>query len=536
MSKIATYLNEHLMGEVLTTGSRIDSVSVDGGVLLERPEMLVEAANTSDIRKVARFCWQLAEKGHVLPVVVRGAGTGSNGAAISSGIVLSEEKYMNRVIGIDTKQRLIHVQAGASYDGTNMALSTHKGLTLPYSSYDGSNGTIGGAIASGSVGILSSRFGSIGSVVQKLEVVVSSGEVIQTGRLTKRELSVKKGLQTLEGEIYRQIDNLINDNSEPLKNISDSSKNTVGFSGISQVKRKDGSFDLTPLFVGSQGALGIISEAIIQAQFARPEFSVVVASYAKTIEAHEAADIALQQKISHVEIIDGRLLARAASHGKKRDYAPVESFKGAIVVAILDDYSAKIRERSAKKLKRELAKAIAKPISVVELSHTAPELAELMALRTIFSSSVAPGEVGPGVFSGIWLPTVNLDVYLTELKKLEAEYGVALPYSVDMTSGFLDLVPLFDIKKVSDRQKLIKIITAVADLTNKFNGNFAGHGGDGRLKGAVNQKFLSDEEKAIFAQIKVIFDPHNILNPGVKQEIDPKTLVTQLNSWSRAQV
>ena len=67
---------------------------------------------------------------------------------------------------------------------------------------------------------------------------------------------------------------------------------TVGYSGISRVKQKDGSFDLTPLFIGSQGSLGVICEVIMKAQFIRPEYSVVAASYKKLSDAQSAVELA----------------------------------------------------------------------------------------------------------------------------------------------------------------------------------------------------------------------------------------------------
>ena len=66
MNKVAAYLNEHLMGEVITQESVLRQVETDGGILVCRPEMIVRPVNVNDIRKVMRFCSQLAEKGHVL--------------------------------------------------------------------------------------------------------------------------------------------------------------------------------------------------------------------------------------------------------------------------------------------------------------------------------------------------------------------------------------------------------------------------------------------------------------------------------------
>jgi hypothetical protein len=149
---------------------------------------------------------------------------------------------MNHVVGIDPKQRLIHIQSGAMQSGAKMVLSTHSGMTLPSTSYTECDGTVGGGIASGAAGYLVSRYGRFGDSAKQLEVVLANGDVLQTNRLTKRDVNAKKGLHTFEGEIYRQIDNLITDN----KTLIDSLEvTTSGYSGIAKVKKKDGDATLT---------------------------------------------------------------------------------------------------------------------------------------------------------------------------------------------------------------------------------------------------------------------------------------------------
>ena len=87
MNKVAIYLRGHISGEVSTRDDVREAMSIDGGVLKQKPEMVIYPRNTNDIRKVARFSWQLAEKGHKLPITVRGAGTDATGATVRSGLM-----------------------------------------------------------------------------------------------------------------------------------------------------------------------------------------------------------------------------------------------------------------------------------------------------------------------------------------------------------------------------------------------------------------------------------------------------------------
>ncbi|PID32986.1 hypothetical protein CR969_03165 [Candidatus Saccharibacteria bacterium] len=530
MNKVATYLNEHLSGEVITQEAELNRVASDGSVLMDKPEMIVRPANVNDIRKVMRFCSQLAEKGHVLPVTVRGNGTDASGGALGRGIVIDMERYMNNIKGIDAKQQLIHVEAGAPYHGVNMALATHRGLTLPADKYYGQSGTIGGAISSGAAGSLVSRYGTVGESIQQLEVVLSNGEVLQTGRLSKRALGRKKGLTTLEGEIYRQIDNLLADNQETIDKISSDAKETAGHSGLSRVRGKDGSFDLTPLFVGSQGSLGVIGEVIMKSEFKRTHLTVVVSSHESWPDAQAAADLAEQCKAGAVELIDGRLYQRAAKLGKNLDYAPKEAFSGAVMLAIFDDFNERARARMSKKLIKKLDKTI-------EVSTLDIESSELVDLHSVLALSAQPAgasQVVPGAFAGLWLLPSHLDGFLGDLKKLEEDHKVELPVFVDVTSGFVDLLPIFAVNKVSERQKIIKLLADLTKVMAQHGGTIAGHGGDGRLKSGFVRKNADEAEVALWDSVKQVFDENNVLNPRVKSDLAPKELVSELNAWCRS--
>ena len=531
MNKVAKYLNEHLSGEVVSQDFALNQVEIDNGLVARRPEMVVRAASMNDIRKVMRFCSQLAEKGHILPVFVRGNGTDGTGAAVNKGIAIDEKSYMNHVVGIDPRQQLIHVQAGISLSAINAALSTHKGLGLPRTGYVAEDGTIGGAISTAPAGILSGTHGSLAKSIQQLEVVLSNGDVIQTGRVSRRELSKKKGLSTFEGEIYREIDNLISDNADLISQMDPSLPDTVGYSGISRVKQKDGSFDLTPLFVGSQGSLGVICEVIMKAQFVHPEYSVVAASYKRLADAQMAIELATRSKASSVELIDGRLFRQAAIAGKIVEWAPKECFKGVVVLAIFDEFSDRARSKAAKKLIRKLESSEAVDIKNVNLEEQ-----DIFSLHSVLALAEMPSEphmITPQAFSGILMAPEQMSVFIESMKPLEAKYGVNLPIFIDFSSDYIALYPTFDSKKVSERQKILQLLSELAQIVDKHNGSFAGFGGDGRLKANFIYKNLPDDEKQLYAKVKSIFDPSGVFNPGVKAEVQPKELAAELNMWCK---
>ena len=113
MNKIASYLNQHLLGEVTSAKSILKRYSTDGGVLAVDPEIVAFPRITTDIRKIARFTWQLAEKGHIVGLTARGFGGDVTGAAIGKGIVIDMSKQYDAILEVAVKDKLVHAQAGA---------------------------------------------------------------------------------------------------------------------------------------------------------------------------------------------------------------------------------------------------------------------------------------------------------------------------------------------------------------------------------------------------------------------------------------
>src|ERR1700749_1075813 len=112
MSKVAHYLQEHIVGEVITSVDARRYFSTDASIFTLAPAVIVYPRNENDVRKVTRFTWQLAEPGRVLPITARGGGTDQSGAAIGSGIILAFPAHMNRVLELDNKTGVVVVEPG----------------------------------------------------------------------------------------------------------------------------------------------------------------------------------------------------------------------------------------------------------------------------------------------------------------------------------------------------------------------------------------------------------------------------------------
>lgn len=527
MSKVAAYLQEHILGEVSTNPAVLNVMSTDASVLQITPEMVVYPRVTNDIRKVARFAYQLAEKGHVLSLTARGAGTDQTGAAIGKGIILALPAHMNTIFEFDTKQRLIRLQPGALAQSVNDALSLH-GMAIPSLPTSAAYSTIGGAVMNNASGPASGRYGDTNEWVHQLEVVLANGDVLQTERISKRDLSRKKGLQTFEGEIYRSIDNLIEDNRQLIADkLASDIRDNVGYSSIAKVKQKDGSFDLTPLIVGSQGTLGIVSEMIMKAQYVSKQQAVAAAVFGDKEVARDVLDQLSELTPTILEYFDGALFAEAAKQGKTYDfYKAANGLLGAVILVGFDDFSERTRQHKIKKVTK-----ILNAVGVQAVAAYGPEADQLLAIREVTAYSLSPAgkeASAPPIVDGAYVPKERFEDFQTAVSALAEKHRVTLPLHSRTLDGTIYTRPVLHLHKVGDKQKIFKILDEYSAIVDRHHGHLIGEAGEGRVKARFAYKQLDDDVLELFAAIKAVFDPNGILNPGVKQTTELRQLVAEL--------
>jgi FAD/FMN-containing dehydrogenase len=530
MSKIAQYLNEHILGEVITSESARNRFSKDGSILSIKPELIVNPKVTNDIRKIARFTWQLAEKGHAMPITVRGGGSDQTGAAIGSGIIINTSAHLDKVlyISLKNKDQFVHVQPGTNFSNLNRALLSND-MAIPATPSSANYSTIGGAVANNASGKIYGKYGIIGDFISRFEVVLANGDLIETSRITRRELSKKKGLQSFEGEIYRKLDALIEDNQKLIKEKITNNKDNVGYSGISRVKAKDGSFDLTPLLTGSQGTLGIISEIVLKTEFIYDNQSIIVASFKDTRVAHDAADAMMALNPSIVEIIDNSLFLSASETGKK--YPFVHNTSDAVNESILYLSFDGQNERAVNKVVKKALKKLSKLDTAIFTSanYAIEELESVREVSAVVLNSVTKETSVPPILNNASIDSLRREEFIAALKELGDKHHIDLPTQINWLNGIITVYPKLNLHSVGDKQKTFKIIGDYVDLVAKFDGSMSAQSGEGRLKATAIYSRLDPEILDLYKQIRTIFNPHDTLNPGVKQESDLKTLISQLN-------
>ena len=534
MSRIAQYLQEHLNGEVTDSLEVRRYFSTDSSILQMMPSVIVYPAGENDVRKTARFSWQLAQRGKTLPITARGAGSDTSGAAIGSGIIMVFTAHMNRILALDPKKEYVTLEPGITFGGLQQTLYTH-GLFLPPYPASSAYATIGGGLANNSIGEKSVKYGDMSKYVEKLSVVLANGEVIETGPIGKRELNRKLGLTTLEGDIYRGIDALIEENPEL---ISDEKKrlrsrhNRAGYN-IFDVKKK-GTFNLTPLFLGSQGSLGIITEATLHLVRHNPQSELALLSLDSLAELHDILPRLVGLNPSICEMINKTAVFEITRLSPNQLNGILDNpAAGMHIILEFDDG----KEGAQKKALKSLQKLADRTGSHLRIANNIEERDKINKLRravaTLFLETRGNSKAVP-VAEDVSLPLDRLVDFLNKAIGIYSAARLQPAIWGHAGDGVVRMHPVLDLAQIGDRQKLFKVSDAIYNTALTMGGSITAAAGDGRVRAPYIKHVYGDEAHQLMMQIKKVFDPYGILNRGVKTASaqDIKTIMRNQYSHS----
>lgn len=526
MGKIARYLNQLTVGNVFDNPEILEKYSTDYSALKIKPKFVAFPESTDDIRKLMRFFNQLSAKDIKVAVTPRGTGHDTGGAALTNGIIISTEK-LNKLLEIDPRDKLVHVQSGITLRELNTALSV-SGLTIPINA-DGDE-TIGGLISNCPVDSCSDKYGGIMDYVERIEVVLANGDCLQTNRLKKYAIAKKAVEKNAEGVIYRKLAKLIHDKQSLIDKIDNDTYELSGYHHVTEVSKKE-TMDLMPLFFGAQGTLGIISEVILKAAPMNNRPMRVVATFrdigAATVYMKEVQTMRPEK----LDFYDLKIIREARETGKNLDGVIKRLEEGFVVYTCFS-------ERPASKLKKIMTMRDKFPRStkfIFEKPETRTTLNEFDNSLVNYLSYIKKGERVP-ILTDFYLPVENIEAFLKDLEVLGEKLELDLALYGSFATGIFNLRPKFDLEAEDYRKKATTFLRAGAYIINRQGGKLAGGTPEGRLKAVTVNAEMPEPEQELYKEIKKIFDPNEILNPDVKLGAVSKFTLTHFRDTNQPRI
>ncbi|MCP8319961.1 MAG: anaerobic glycerol-3-phosphate dehydrogenase subunit C [archaeon] len=487
------------------------------------PMGIVIPNDEEDVIKVVNYA-----HAHKIPITARGSGSSLAGQALGEGIIIDFSKYMNKILEINEKESYVRVQPGVVLADLNKALSRINKFFPP----DPSSGnwcTIGGMIANNSGGARSAKYGDTRAYTISLKIVLANGEVITTKPIKLYSDEWKKIIEskTLESEVYRRLREIYEENQNLIEeSYPKVSRNSSGYYLKDMIK--DEKIDITKLFVGSEGTLGVIIEAKLKIM-ERPKVKATALAYFSSLEdAGEAIIDILNFKPSAGELMDERLVSMIRQAYPDINKWLPEGTNAVILIEFDGDDIEKIKDE-IEKIRNHLVDDLKIAIRI-DVAYDPFEQERLWQIRKsavpimnrmkgekkqiplVEDASVHPFKI-PDYINGIY------EIF----KKHEVEaivYGHA-------NDGNIHVRLAMNLKDKKDFDKMQPIADEVYDLILRLGGTFSGEHGDGRLRSAYIPK-LFKQIYPLFKEVKNIFDPLNILNPDVKISDDKNNLIKNL--------
>lgn len=443
------------LGPALSTEpSALESTRADksGHVSPTAPLAVVTARSIEDVQETLRIADEFR-----MPVVPRGAGTGLAGGAVAeAGEIVLSTLAMNRVLDLSPADELAVVEAGILNGDFNDTLREH-GLWFAPDPASRAISTIGGNIATNAGGLLCAKYGVTREAILGLKVVLADGRLLELGH-----------------------------------------RSVKGVSGL----------DLTALMIGSEGTLGVIVEATLRLR-PLPRGSVTtIGAYFPDVQSAAAASAAITSKglaPAVMELLDaGSLQAIDAHLG-----LDLSARGSAYLLVQTDGVSSETEADEAIGIIRSLG-------GVAELSADAAEGERLLAIRRAFHPSLeAQGTV---LIEDVAVPRSMLPEMFRRIGLLEEKYGISIPTVAHAGDGNLHPNFLIDDPADGDLPEVPeRIWEAAGELfaaALELGGTLTGEHGVGILKRRWLGEELGTDQLALQREIKRLFDPRGILNPG----------------------
>ncbi|MBI5758922.1 MAG: FAD-binding oxidoreductase, partial [Planctomycetales bacterium] len=522
LTRLESELRTNVAGEVRFDEMTRGLYSTDASIYQIQPVGVVFPRTTHDVTETVRIAAE-----HRVPIVPRGGGTSLSGQSVGPAIILDFSRFMNRILHLDPERRLVRVEPGVVLDQLNAAANAHD-LQFGPDVATSSRANLGGMIGNNSAGSRSVQQGKVIDHVRELRVALSDG--------TELHCRPMQEVEEHENRIAREVLRIVAENRQEivrrypriLRRVSGYNLDAFipeiqdQFPIPAAVKRLDSEwpdrreFNLARMIVGAEGTLGVVTEAVLHLVPLPKERGVVCLQF-ETIDAALVATLRiLECQPSAVELLDRNIIELSRSNLKYRksldfiegtpDAILIVEFSGDTPTQVADGIEL-LRVRIGKQA------GLQKWLQAVD----AEQREKIWNCRKAGAPLLLsiPGARKPIAF--VEDPAVEpskMPEFTRRFKKILDRHGVTGAYYGHASVGCLHLRPMIDTKSAGDLKILKSVSDDVAELVREFGGAMSGEHGDGLARSYHNLKLFGPKLFAAFGEVKRLFDPLGIMNPG----------------------
>lgn len=521
-------------GEVDDTATTLDHYSHDASLFEIKPELVVYPKDSKDVQVLVKTVNTERAKDSKLSITARSAGTCMSGGAINDSIIADFNKYFTKIESVTSNSA--QVQPGVFY--RDFEVETLKnGVLMP--SYPASRDlcTVGGMVNNNAGGEKSLEYGKTEKFINELKVVFADGKEYIVRPLDKTGLDKKIAQNDYEGNLYKQLFELIEANYDAIKAAKPRvSKNSTGYKLWDVWDRQTGIFDMTQIIVGAQGTLGITTDINFKLLPAPKHSGTLVIFLRKT---DDLGDLIKKVMTHHPATFEGfdnytlmlsiklffsfhKLIGWKETIKLAFQLIPdaLLLFRGIPKMVLLAEFTGVTPEEVSQKVHamRQDMTEFNHEALYEEDDNEAKERKFWIMRRSSFQllrSKVKDKHTAPYIDDFVVNPEY-LPQFLPELRAIIKKYDLLATIAGHMGDGNFHIIPLMKLEEQEEREKLQPSMKEVNELVLKYKGSLSGEHNDGLVRGPWLEEMYGKEIVELFKKTKAIFDPNNIFNPHKK--------------------
>ncbi|MBV9159098.1 MAG: FAD-binding oxidoreductase [Candidatus Kaiserbacteria bacterium] len=534
MSSLSERLARIVKGDVATDTETLQKYSRDTSIFAREPQAVVFPRTADDVSAVVRYANDARVRGENVSIAARSAGTDMTGGPLTNSIALVFTKYMNKILELDASH--VRAEPGIYYRDLEKETLKKTGRIIP--SYPASRElcALGGMVSNNSGGELTLRYGKTNKYVQSLDVVLSDGTQTTLRPLLPEELADKEAEHTLEGTIYRDIHALIEAHRDEIVAARPSvTKNSAGYALWNVVNDEKKTFDLSQLVVGSQGTLAIVTNATLGMEKLKEHRAMLVIFLSDIGILPEIVRRILTFEPESFESYDDQTFKLAVRFAPQivRHFGLVQMVKlafafipeawlvltgGVPKLVLMAEFAEDSAEDAMEKAKQARA-ALSGLHLRTKIARSETQSEKYWTIRR--ESFALLRKNLKGLYAAPFIDdlVVHPDDYprfLPELDALLADHKFIYTIAGHVGDGNFHIIPLENMADPDARAEILDLMPKVYALVAKYKGSITGEHNDGIIRTPYLPIMYGEKMCALFAEIKNIFDPLGILNPGKK--------------------
>lgn len=526
-------------GELADDTETLTFYSHDASMFELRPELVVKPKDAADVERLVKLVAEQKAHNPHLSLTARSAGTCMSGGAINESVIVDFKAHFNKIgkVTHDAAQ----VQPGVLYRDFEPE-TLKQGALMPTYPASRDLASVGGMVNNNSGGEKSLEFGKTEDFVTELQFVFADGIERTVKPLNKKDLQKKMKQKDFEGDVYRKLFKLIEDNYDHIKAAKPHvSKNSTGYNLWDVWDRETEIFDLTKLIVGAQGTLGFVTDIHFRLVPAQPHSGLLVLFMKDIDDLGEIIPKVLESKPATFESFDDATLWLSIRFmpsflklmGVRRFLRLIiglipdglQLLRGIPKLILMIEFNGQTEDEVREKIRslhRELAKHRARyEINGFEETPTEGSSEKFWMMRRysfqLLRSKVKDKHTAPFIDDFV-VPPAHLTVFLPQLRRIIKKYKLQATIAGHMGDGNFHVIPLMKLEDPKDRKKILPAMKAVNNLVLKYQGSLSGEHNDGLVRGPWLRQMYGRETLKLFKEAKQIMDPQNICNPRKKTD------------------